>query len=138
MSVVDEEASGRVMTDNTQLRGAYPITQTKYLVIWFAIHQAFAYSSLMGEGRSSTSRPHHVVMNFQHNNGWSIHFIAVDCKTPLSRFYDLSSLDALRDLVRRTDPPPETLQELEDDIRRWSRGSIHLHLTEEEYQKLKR
>jgi hypothetical protein len=88
--------------------------------------------------QSSTSRPHRVMMNFQNNNGWSIHFIAEDCKTPISGFYDLPDLEALRYLVRRTNPPPETLDELENDIRRWGRGSIYLHLTDEQYGKLKR
>lgn len=83
-------------------------------------------------------RPHRVVMHFQENKGWSILFMAEDYKTPLSRYYDLPNLEALYDLVRRTDPPPETLQELKDDIRRWNRGTIQLNLTEAQYRKLKR
>lgn len=83
-------------------------------------------------------RPYRVLMNFQHCNSWTIHFMAEDCKTTLSRFYDLPSLEAMYDLVRRTKPPDGTLEDLESMVRRWSRGSIYLNLTEAQYRKLKR
>ena len=93
---------------------------------------------LCGQCQPRLPRTRRVLMNFLENNGWSIHFIAEDCKTPISRFYTLSSIEALYDLVRRTDPPPGTLEEVEHDIRRWNRGSVYLNLTEAEYRKLRR
>ena len=40
-------------------------------------------------------------MNFMLRESWSVHFIAEDCRAPISGYFDLKDLEAVRDLVRR-------------------------------------
>ncbi len=83
-------------------------------------------------------RPRRVLLNFQQDHsGWSASFLAEDAQTRLSRRYHLRSLESLRDLVRRTHSEPGTLEELNNSVERWGRGSVYLRLTEAEYRRLR-
>ena len=82
-----------------------------------------------------------VVLNFQHyRDAWSVHFIEADCRTtigPETRFYNFATLDALRSFATRCQPEDATLSGFERSVRAWGRGSEYVHLTPEQYGKLK-
>jgi hypothetical protein len=94
----------------------------------------FAYT-----GRMTASR-HRVLMNFQFREKWTVHFLEADCQTPLwrGRYYDFESVDRVREILVRAAPPPETFEEFDRCVRSWSRGSVYLDLTAEQYGRLKR
>ncbi len=75
-------------------------------------------------------------MNFMLRESWSIHFIAEDCRTPIGGYFKLKDLDVLRDLVRRGNC--ENVDEFDQCVRHWGRGSVYLRLTEEQYRQLTR
>lgn len=83
---------------------------------------------------------HRVLMNFQLRERWTVHFLEADCKTVLwpGRYYDFESVDRLREILVRAAAPPETFEEFDRCVRSWSRGSVYLDLTEEQYGRLKR
>jgi hypothetical protein len=82
----------------------------------------------------------HVLMNFDHcDYGWRVHFIEADCRTligPKTRFYRIATLDGLRALVIRCNIGD--LANFEHSVRAWGRGSNHLSLSDDQYNKLKR
>ena len=59
-----------------------------------------------------------VIVNFQHRKGWNIHTMAEDCRTLLRLFRYLGASE-------------DAMQEAERDLRRWSRGGIHIDVPEE-------
>ena len=79
-------------------------------------------------------RPHRVLMNFVSCGGYTVHFVAEDCRTPLSRFYKVGLPEAVRELVLRTLPNEETLANFDRMMRSWGHGSIFLQLTEAQYR----
>lgn len=83
---------------------------------------------------------HRVLMNFQLRESWTVHFIEADCKTPLwpGRYYDFESVDRVREILVRATAPSETFEEFDRCVRSWSRGSVYLDLTEEQYGRLRR
>jgi hypothetical protein len=87
-----------------------------------------------------TAHLHRVLMNFQFREKWTVHFLEADCKTPLwrGRYYDFESVDRVREIRVRASSPPAVFEELERCVRAWSRGSVYLDLTEEQYARLKR
>ena len=82
-----------------------------------------------------------VLLNFQHyGNAWTIHFVEADCRTRIgsrTRFYNLSTLDGLRSFVTRCQPEDATLAGFDQCARAWGRGSEYVHLTDEQYEKLR-
>jgi hypothetical protein len=71
-----------------------------------------------------TSSMPRVLMNFQHNNGWTAHFLKADCRTPASRrFYYFESFDALRQIFVRANSPAETFATFDHDVRAWARAA---------------
>ena len=81
-------------------------------------------------------RPHRVLMNFMDRYGWTAHFVAADCRTPISRHFTLPNVEALRRLAR--EGHVEDVEGFERGIRTWGRGSQFLRLTEEQYRRLTR
>ncbi len=81
-----------------------------------------------------------VLMNFQCNRGWSVHFIEADCRTPVAvgRFYDYAELAQVREILVRANASPEVFAEFDHNVRAWSRGSVYLDLTVTQYARLKR
>jgi hypothetical protein len=51
--------------------------------------------------------------------------------------YQYSSLDRVRDILRRANADAEAREEFESGIRKWGIGACFLNLTEEQYRKLK-
>jgi hypothetical protein len=64
---------------------------------------------------------HRVLMNFQCNRGWSVHFIEADCCTPVAsgRFYDYAELDRVREILVRANATPEVFAEFDHNVRAW-------------------
>ena len=80
-----------------------------------------------------------VLMNFDHYSDWVVHFIHSDCRTTIgtkTRYFTFATLDELRAFVIRCHPEGASLEEFDNDVRRWARGSIYVNLTAEQYAKL--
>jgi hypothetical protein len=80
-----------------------------------------------------------VLMNYDHCEFWSVHFIEADCRTvigPKTRYYHFATVDGLRAFVIRCNV--EDLAKFEHSLRAWGRGSNYVNLTDEQYAKLKR
>jgi hypothetical protein len=82
-----------------------------------------------------------VLLNFmQYRNSWAVHFVEEDCRTtigPRTRYYRFADLEALRSFMRRCQPEDATLAGFEHSVGAWGRGSEYVHLTDEQYGKLK-
>ena len=72
-----------------------------------------------------------VIVNFQHRKGWNIHTMAEDCRTRLGPYRDVASEETLLRLFRYLGASEEAMQEAENDLRRWSRGGIHIDVPED-------
>ena len=57
------------------------------------------------------------------NKGWAVHCIAEDCKTALSPFVDVESLDVLRRLLRCAGASDTEMTDFEAAVSRWSHAS---------------
>jgi hypothetical protein len=73
------------------------------------------------------------------SNGWYCQFLEEDLKTPLPKTLTFASADKLRELARRGEAlgTLENKQALEQAIEK-GRGGVYLHLTPEQYARLKR
>jgi hypothetical protein len=69
-----------------------------------------------------------ILVNFQLRRAWSVHCIAEDCKTSISPFIQVASQETLIRLLRYVGAGDAEIEEAETDIRRWSRGGIHITL----------
>ncbi len=78
-----------------------------------------------------TLLPVRVIVNFQHRKGWNIHTMAEDCRTRLGPYRDVASEQTLIRLFAYLGATPEALDEAAGDLRRWSRGGIHIDVPEE-------
>lgn len=77
-----------------------------------------------------------VLMNFQHYDDWVVHFIEADCRSTIGQrtsFFHFATLDELRAFVTRCYPDGTNLEEFENNVRAWSRGSIYVNLSDEQY-----
>jgi hypothetical protein len=72
-----------------------------------------------------------VIVNFQHRKGWNIHTMAEDCQTRLGPYRDVASEETLLRLFRYLGASDDAMQEAERDLRRWSRGGIHIDVPED-------
>jgi hypothetical protein len=77
------------------------------------IRFTFAYHGMM-----------QVLVHALSNNGWTVHCIAEDCKTPLSPFVDVESLDTLQRLLRCAGASAKEMESFEGDIKVWSHSSV--------------
>jgi hypothetical protein len=63
-----------------------------------------------------------ILVNLQDNDGWWIHCIAEDARTPISPFVSVASVQSLIRLLRYVGATEENIEEVREDIRRWNRG----------------
>jgi hypothetical protein len=66
--------------------------------------------------------------------------IEADCRSTIgqrTRFFHFATLDELRAFVTRCHPNGANLENFENNVRAWSRGSIYVNLSDEQYAKLK-
>src|ERR1035437_7622559 len=82
-----------------------------------------------------------VLLNFQlYGSAWTVHFIEADSRTtiaPRTRFCNSCTLDSLRSFVERCSPEDASLAGFDHSVRAWDRGSEYVHLTPEQYGRLK-
>jgi hypothetical protein len=88
---------------------------------------------------SRWSRPsHRVYMVFFIRNGWYVQFLEQDCRTPLPRKFNFRDPEKIREIARRGEAlgTQDARAELEREIEN-GRGGVYLHLTPEQYRKLR-
>jgi hypothetical protein len=82
-----------------------------------------------------------VLLNFQHyGDAWNVHFIKDDCRSRIgsrTRYFKFPTLPDLRSFVERCQPEDSTLAGFDHSVRAWARGSEYVHLTDEQYGKLR-
>jgi hypothetical protein len=82
-----------------------------------------------------------VLMNFDHYHDWVVHFVQSDCRSTIgakTRYFHFPTIDDLRAFVIRCHPEGASLEEFENNVKAWSRGSIYVNLSAEQYAKLTR
>ncbi len=67
-----------------------------------------------------------VLINFQHRKGWNIHTMAEDCKTPVGPWRDVASQETMLRLFRYLGATDAAMDQVEREIRMWSRGGVHI------------
>jgi hypothetical protein len=75
---------------------------------------------------------HEIVLNFgpdtRKNGAMKVHALHLDCKTVLSHWQAIESLETLRKMMRYFGATDEQMVSFEDDLRRWGQGSMHMRL----------
>jgi hypothetical protein len=72
-----------------------------------------------------------ILVNFMLRDGWLVHCIADDAKTPISPFLRVASESTLLRLLRFCGATEKTMAEVERDMARWGRGSVWVNVTED-------
>lgn len=70
-------------------------------------------------------------------DGYRVHFIAEDCRTPIGRFYQVRSKASLRDLIVRTKASEVILADFDHALKAWGQGSVWVQLTKAQMQALR-
>jgi hypothetical protein len=68
------------------------------------------------------------MINFQLRNKWSLHCSLEDARTAISPWVHVTDQPTLMKLFRYVGANDEEIAEAEDNIHRWSRGTVHLTL----------
>jgi hypothetical protein len=75
---------------------------------------------------------HQIILNFgpdTHRDGaMQVHALHLDCKTVLSRWQAVESVETLRKLMLYLGATDEQMASFEDDLRRWGQSSVHMRL----------
>jgi hypothetical protein len=78
------------------------------------------------------AREHGIILNFgpdTHRDGaMQVHALHPDCKTVLSHWQAVESLDTLRKMMRYLGATDEQMISFEDSLGRWGQGSVHMRL----------
>jgi hypothetical protein len=69
-----------------------------------------------------------IIVCFQLRGNWSVQGILEDARTAISPWVYVTSQPALIKLFRYIGATDDEIAQVEDDIRRWSRGSVHITL----------
>ncbi len=72
-----------------------------------------------------------ILVNFMHRDGWSVHCLAEDARTPISPFVNMEKQSTMLRLLRASGATDEDIASLEADIRRWNRGSVWINVAEQ-------
>jgi hypothetical protein len=85
-----------------------------------------------------SDRPQEVHMVFFYRSGWYVQSLLADARTPLRRKFNFKDPEKIREIARRGQAleTEDARQELEHQIDN-GRGGCILHLTPEEYGKLR-
>jgi hypothetical protein len=70
-----------------------------------------------------------VLVNFQQNDGWWVHCIAEDARTPISPYVSVKEEATLIHLLRYVGATDAEIEEVQKCIRRWGRGSVRIDLS---------
>jgi hypothetical protein len=80
----------------------------------------------------SQQREHQIILNFgpdTHKDGaMQVHGLHTDCKTVLSHWQAVESLETLRKMMRYLGATDEQMASFENSLRRWGQGSVHMRL----------
>ena len=57
-----------------------------------------------------------------------VHALHLDCKTVLSHWQAVESLETLRKMMRYLGATDEQMVSFENSLRRWGQGSVHMRL----------
>ncbi len=73
----------------------------------------------------------------EYNGHWWVQYLEEDLRTSFCRRFRYSSVDPVREILRRVNADTETLENFEKGLRCWGIGACFINLTEEQYAKLK-
>ena len=78
------------------------------------------------------NREHQMILNFgpdTHRDGaMQVHALHADCKTVLSHWQAVESVETLRKMMRYLGATDEQMMSFENSLRRWGQGSVHMRL----------
>lgn len=63
-----------------------------------------------------------------HRDGWNIHCVAEDCRTVISPYRQVATIESLLKLLRYAGATEADLDGVQQCIRCWSRGSVFITL----------
>ena len=69
-----------------------------------------------------------ILVNFMLRDAWHVHCLATDAKTPISPFSTVRDQATLIRLLRYVGATDAEVEEVHDGIRRWSRGTVQIHV----------
>jgi hypothetical protein len=69
-----------------------------------------------------------IIVNFQFREHWTAHCLLEDARTPISPFVSMKQKSTLIRLLLHVGANDDEIAEVEEYIRRWSRGSVHITL----------
>jgi hypothetical protein len=75
---------------------------------------------------------HEIILNFgpdtQKDGAMKVHALHLDCKTILSHWQAVESVETLRKMMLYLGATDEQMASFEDDLRRWGQSSVHMRL----------
>jgi hypothetical protein len=71
-----------------------------------------------------------ILVNFMHRDGWSVHCLAPDCKTPISQWVTIQTEETLLRLFKASGATPAEMEEIERDMKQQGRGSTFIEVNE--------
>jgi hypothetical protein len=72
-----------------------------------------------------------ILVNFMYRNGWSIHCLAEDAKTPISPLLKIAQQSTMLRLLRASGATDANMEEIEQKMARLGRGSVWIDVTDE-------
>jgi hypothetical protein len=80
----------------------------------------------------SQSREHQIILNFgpdtRRAGEMHVHALHTDCKTVLSHWQAVETVETLRKMMRYLGATDEQMMSFENSLRRWGQGSVHMRL----------
>jgi hypothetical protein len=70
-----------------------------------------------------------ILVNFQFRERWTVHCLLEDARTPISPFVSMKQKGTLIRMLLHVGATDSEIDKVEDDMRRWSRGTVHITLT---------
>jgi hypothetical protein len=77
-----------------------------------------------------TQVPVRILVNYMHRDGWSVHTLAKDARTPIGPWIDVAGESTLLRLLRACGATDEGMEQVKADIRQWGRGSVWIDVSE--------
>lgn len=78
-----------------------------------------------------------VIVNFQEHRKWHIHTMAEDGRTRLGPHIDVASKETMLRLFRYLGADDAAMAEVEQELRMWNRGGVHLDVPAEKLRLLR-
>jgi hypothetical protein len=71
-----------------------------------------------------------ILVNFMHRDSWSVHCLTADCRTLISKWVTVRSEETLLRLLKASGANPAQMEEIENSIRQWGRGSTFISVND--------